>query len=225
MNIFKRVTGTVLVMLTFVLVAAPCDCDLDVYIRVFKIPRIQSWETKLSDEKGEITTIKVEGDLTAVFPDGVVFLQTELAHTASDSAVIQAIRDRIFFGGNNVKDTRTSIVDLKNVYLRLEKSHSSEELRFEKEISPQSQENYRIIASVKSVEIDEIIMKIRFDSGWSTFGGSMGVGMTGTIFNQTVALPEHKILLIGFPSHDKGLRGTVFWLAISVINNEGQKAV
>lgn len=225
MNIFKRIAGTVLMMLSFALVAAPFDCDLDVYIRVFKIPRIQNWETKLSDKKVGITTIKVEGDLTAVFPDGVVFLQTELAHTASDSAVIQVIRDRIFFGGNNVKDTRTSIEDLKNVHLWLEKSRSPKEIRFEKEIYPQSQENYRIVASVKSVEIDEIIMKIRFDSGWSTFGGSMGVGMTSTIFNQTVALPEHKILLIGFPSHDKGPRGTVFWLAISVINNEGQKAL
>jgi hypothetical protein len=46
-----------------------------------------------------------------------------------------------------------------------------------------------------------------------------------TVFNQTIALPEHKILLIGFPSHDKGPRGTVFWLAISVIKNEGEKAV
>lgn len=224
MNIFKRITGTILMILYFVLVAAPVDCDVDVYIRVFKIPRIQSWETKLSDEKGEITTIKVEGDLTAVFPDGIVFLQTELAHTASDSAVIHAIRDRIFFGGNNVKDTRTSIVDLKKVYFRLDKSDSSEEVRFDKKISSHSWEDYRLRASVKSVEKDEIILRISFDSGWSSFGGRMGVGMTGTIFDQTIALPEHKILLIGFPSHDKGPRGTVFWLAISVMNNEGQKA-
>jgi len=47
MNIFKRISGTVLMMLYFVLVAAPSDCDLDVYMRVFKIPRIQNWETKL----------------------------------------------------------------------------------------------------------------------------------------------------------------------------------
>ena len=116
MNIFKRIFGTALMMLSFVLVVAPFDCDLDVYIRVFKIPRIQNWETKLSDDKGGITAIKVEGDLTAVFPDGVVFLQTDLAHTASDSAVIQAIRDRIFFGGYNIKDTKTSIVCLLKVH-------------------------------------------------------------------------------------------------------------
>jgi len=225
MKIFKRISGTVLMMLSFVLVAAPSDCDLDVYIRVFKIPRIQNWETKLSDDKGGITTVRVEGDLTAVFPDGVVFLQTELAHTASDSAIIQAIRDRIFFGRNNITATRTSVVDLKKVFLRLEKSDLSEEVRFDKKISSHSEENYRIRASVKSVEKDEIIMKISFDSGWSSFGGRLGVGMIGTIFDQTIALPEHKILLIGFPSHDKGPRGTVFWLAISVIKNEGEKAV
>ncbi len=178
---------------------------------------------KLSGDKGGIINIRVQGDLTAVFPDGIVFLQTELAHTASDSAVIKVIRDRVFFGGNNVKDSRTYIEDLKKVHLRLDKSHSSKEVQFDKEISPQSQENYRIIASAKSVEKDEIIMKIRFDSGWSTFGGNVGVGMTGAIFNQTIVLSEHKILLIGFPSHDKGPRGTVFWLAISVIKSEGQK--
>ena len=49
--------------------------------------------------------------------------------------------------------------------------------------------------------------------------------MIGTIFNQTIALSEHKILLIGFSSHGKGPRGTLFWLAISVIKNEGEKAV
>jgi hypothetical protein len=225
MNIFKRIAGTVFLMLSFILVMAPYDCDLDVTVRVFKIPRIQNWETKLSDDKEGITTIKVEGDLTAVFPDGVVFLQTELAHTASDSAIIQAIRDRIFFGRNNIKDTRTSIVDLKKIFLRLNKSHSSEEIRFDKKISSHSEEDYRLKASIKSEEKDEIILRISFDSGWSSFGARLGVGMTSTIFDQTIALPEHKILLIGFPSHDKGPRGTVFWLAISVIKSEGQKAV
>lgn len=217
MNIYIRIIGTVLLMSSFVLVAAPFDCDLDVYIRVFKIPRIQNWEEKLSDGNGGITNVRVDGDLTALFPDGVVFLQTELAHNASDSAVIQAIRDRVSFGRGNIKATRISVEDLKEVHLQFNKSHSSEEVRFKKEISSHHWENYRLWVGVKSVEEDEIIMKIRFDSGWSSFGGRLGTGIIGTIFNQTIALSEHKILLIGFPSHDKGPRGTVFWLAISVI--------
>lgn len=226
MNIFKRIIGTFLLMSLFVLVAAPFDCNLDVYIHVFKIPRVQDWEAKLSDGDGGITKVRVEGDLTAVFPDGVVFLQTELAHTASDSAVTQAIRDRISFGNGNIKATRISVKDLKKVHLRFDKSHSSEEVRFKKKISPQQWENceqwenYDLWVVVKSVEEDEIILKIRFASGWSSFGGRMGAGFIGTIFNQTVALSEHKILLIGFPSHDKGPRGTVFWLAISVIKSD-----
>jgi len=219
MNMYKRIVGTVLLMLFFVPAAAPFDCDLDVYIRVFKIPRIQNWEAEMSDGNGGIIKVQVKGDLTAIFPDGVVFLQTELSPMASGSAVIQAIRDRVSFGGDNIKATRVSVEDLKKFHLRFDKSHSSEEVRFDKEISSHSRENYRLRASVKSVEKDEILMKISFDSGWSSFGGRLAAGIMGTIFEQTIAFSEHKILLIGFSSHDKGPRGTIYWLAISVIKN------
>jgi hypothetical protein len=164
--------------------------------------------------------VRVDGDLTAVFPDGIVFLQTDLSPMASNSAITQVIKERIFFGGNNFKATRIRVEDLKKVQLRFDESHSSEEVRFEKEISSHSKEDYRILADIKSVEEDGIIMKVRFDSGRSSFGGGIGGGIIRTVFNQSVILPEHKILLIGFPSHDKGPRGTVFWLAISVIRNE-----
>lgn len=220
MNIFKRVVGIALLISSFVPVAAPFEHNLDVYICVYKIPRVQNWELKIFDGNGDITKVRVEGDLTVVFPDGIVLLQTELAHMASDSAVIQAIRDRVYFGRDNIKATRVSVEDLKKVHLRFDRSHSSKEVRFDKEISSHSKENYRLRTSIKSVEEDEIIMNISFDSGWSSFGGRLGVGIIGTIFDQTIALSENKILLIGFPSHDKGPRGTVFWLAISVIKNE-----
>jgi hypothetical protein len=220
MNIFKTFIGIVLLMLSITSVAAPLEHELDVYIRVYKIPRVQNWESKISDGNGDITRVRVEGDLTAVFPDGIVLLQTDLSPLASDSAVAQAIRDRVYFGRDNIKATRISVEDLKEVHLRFDKSHSSEEVRFEKEISSHSEEDYRLRTRVKSVEEDEIIMNISFESGWSSFGVRLGAGFIGTIFDQTIALPEHKILLIGFPSHDKGPRGTVFWLAISAMKNE-----
>jgi len=220
MNIFKRVVGTVFLMWSLTLVAAASDCELDVYIRVYKIPRIQYWAMELPGDNGETTLVRVDGDLTAVFPDGVVFLQTDLSPMASNSAITKVIKERIFFGGNNFKATRIRVEDLKKVQLRFDESHSSEEVRFEKEISSHSKEDYRILANVKSVEEDGIIMKVRFDSGRSSFGGGIGGGIIRTVFNQSIILPEHKILLIGFPSHDKGPRGTVFWLAISVIRNE-----
>jgi hypothetical protein len=220
MNIFKTFIGIVLLMLSITSVAAPLEHELDVYIRVYKIPRVQNWESKISDGNGDITRVRVEGDLTAVFPDGIVLLQTDLSPLASDSAVAQAIRDRVYFGRDNIKATRISVEDLKEVHLRFDKSHSSEDVRFDKEISSHSKENYRLRTSVKSVEEDEIIMNVSFDSGWSSFGGRLGTSIIGTIFEQTIALSENKILLIGFPSHDKGPRGTVFWLAVSVMKNE-----
>jgi hypothetical protein len=220
MNIFKTFVGTVLLMLSIAPVAASFEHDLDVYIRVYKIPRIQYWAMELPGDNGEITAVRVDGDLTAVFPDGIVFLQTDLSPMASNSAITQVIKDRIYFGGNNFKATRIRIEDLKKVQLRFDKSHSSEEIRFDKEISSHSRENYRLRISVKSVEEDETIMNISFDSGWSSFGGRLGTSIIGTIFEQTIALSEHKILLIGFPSHDKGARGAVFWLAISAMKDE-----
>jgi hypothetical protein len=220
MNIFKTVIGIVLLMSSFVPVACPFEHNLDVYICVYKIPRIQNWEAKISDGSGEVTKVRVEGDLTAVFPDGIVLLQTELAHMASDSAVIQEIRGQVYFGRENIKATRVSVEDLKEVHLRFDRSHLFEEVQFDKEISSHSREIYRLRASVKSVEEEEIIMNISFDSGWRSFGGRLGTSIIGTIFDQTIALPENRMLLVGFPSHDKGPRGTVFWLAISVIKNE-----
>jgi len=220
MNIFKTFAGIALLVLSSALVAAPFDHDLDVYLRVYKIPRVQYWAMELPVDNGETTLVRVDGDLTAVFPDGIVLLQTDLSPMASNSAITQVIKERIYFGGNNFKATRIKVEDLKKVQLRFDKSHSSEEVRFEKEISSHSKEDYRILADIRSVEEDEIIMNVSFDSGWSSFGGGFGGGFIGTIFEQTIALPEHKILLIGFPSHDKGPRGTVFWLAISVMKNE-----
>lgn len=126
MNIFKTFVGIALLVFSSALVAAPSEYDLDVYIRVYKIPRVQNLEPKTPDGNGNITRVRVEGDLTAVFPDGIVLLQTDLSPLASDSAVAQVIRDRIYFGRDNIKATRISVEDLKEVHLRFNKSHSSE---------------------------------------------------------------------------------------------------
>jgi hypothetical protein len=219
MNNTRKIIGAMFFMSLFVPYVSPSEMNVNVYIRVFKIPRMQNWEAKLSGDDGEITTIRVDGDLTAVFPDGVVFLQTELSPMASESAISQAIRDRVLFGNGNFKAGRISIEELKEVQWRFDGSHLSEEVHFDKEISPSSKENYRVWAGLFSAEKDEIVMKIRFDTGWSSFGGRLGASVIGTVFDQMIALSENKILLIGFPSHDKGLRGTVYWLAVSAVRN------
>jgi hypothetical protein len=222
MNIFKRVIGIFLFLALFVPYAASLDYELDVYIRVYKIPRIQNWTMELSGENADVTNVRVDGDLTAAFPDGIVILQTDLSPMASDSAITKVIKKRVFFGGNNFKATRVRAENLKTVHWRLDKTHSSEEVEFEKEVSTHSTEDYGLGASVKSMKENEIIMHISFDSGWSSSGGRLGVSIGGTIFDRTIVLPEHKILLIGFPSHDKGPRGTVFWIAVSANKNDSQ---
>ena len=219
MNIFKRTAGIVILMSLFAPFVSPLDSALDVYIRVYKIPRIQDWAMELPGDNGETTLVRLDGDLTGIFPDGIVFLQTDLSPMASNSAITQVIKERIFFGGNNFKATRVRIEDLKKVQWRFDDSHSSEEVRFEKEISSHSKEDYRILADIKSVEEDGIIMKVRFDSGRSSYGGRIASGIIGTVFHQSIIVPEHKILLVGFPSHDHGPRGTIFWLAVSAIKN------
>ncbi len=213
-----------LLMSPCVLTAVSSEYNLDVYIRVYKIPRVQKWEVKISDEKGDIIRARAEGDLTAVFPDGIVLIQTDLAHVASNSAVSHAIRDRIYFGNHNFEAVRITVVDLKEIHFFFDEAHSFEEARFDREISSHSKENYRLGTRVKSVDEDEIMLNICFESGRSSFGGGIGSGYIGTLLDQTFAMPEYKILLIGFPSYDKGPRGTVFWLAISAIKNTKQEA-
>lgn len=220
MIIFTRVVATVFLVLSLTLVAAPCNEDLSVNIKVYKIPRVQYWSMELPGDNGDSTLIRVDGDLTMVFPDGVVLLQTDLSPVASNSAITQAIKERIFFGGNNFKATRVRIENLKEVQLRLDNSHSFEEVQFDKKITENSRERYRLRTIAKFVAEDEIIMEIRFDSGRSSYGGHISSGIIRTVFDQSVILSENRILLIGFPSHDKGPRGTVFWLAISVVKME-----
>ncbi len=219
MNILIRISGAVFLISSSVLFTAPVDYDLDVYIHMFKIPRIQNFMANLPVENGGIINARIEGDLTAVFPDGVVLLQTELAHNASNSAIFQAIQDRVSFGSGNIKATRISIEDLKAVHLQFDNSHSSEEVQFDHKISSQHRENYELWVGVKSVKEDEVIIEIRFESGWSSSGGRIGTSIICSIFKHTIALAEHKVLLIGFPSNDDGPRGTVYWLACSVIKN------
>ena len=222
MNVFKRVVGISLFMALFVLYATPLNHELDVYIRVFKIPRVQDWAMELSGENGELTHVRVDGDLTAVFPDGIVFLQTDLSPMASNSAISRVIKDRIYFGYNNFKATRIRIENLKKAHWQFDQSYVSEEVEFEKEVTSHSSEDYGLKASVKSMKENEIIMHLSFDSGWSSHGARISSGFIGTIFDRTIVLPEHKILLIGFPSHDKGPRGTIFWIAICGIKNDNQ---
>jgi hypothetical protein len=68
MNIFKRVVGIALLMFSFVPIVCPFEHNLDVYICVYKIPRIQNWEAKISDRSGEVTKVRVEGDLILIKP-------------------------------------------------------------------------------------------------------------------------------------------------------------
>jgi hypothetical protein len=219
MNLFNWIIVTLISTSSCVLASSPHGPDLDVYIRVYKIPSVQNWESKISRERGDITEVRVKGDLTATFPDGIVLIHTELAHVASDSAVNKVIRDSIYFGSQYFEAARISVLNLEKIHFRFDEAHSFEEVRFDREISSNSKENYRLSTGVKSVDEDDIILHIRFDSGSSSFGGGIGGGYIGTILNQTFAVSAHKILLIGFPSHDTALRGTVFWLAISVIKS------
>lgn len=216
MNITRKLIGSVLLLVILAVYAAPVEKVIDIYIRVFKIPRIQKWEAKLSDGNGDFTQIRAEGDLTAVFPDGIILLQTELSPISADSAIQEAIQTKVYFGSSKLEADKISIEKLKNIHLCLNESQSSQEIRFEKKILPHQTENFILTTGLRSAKKNETIMNLKFETGWSSVGGRLGAGYIGTIFEQTVILAEQKTLLIGFPSYDKGPRGTVYWLAIGV---------
>jgi len=101
-NNTTRITLIALLMSSFVLAVAAPDAGVNVTVRVFKISRAQSWEAEFPYGCGGITKIRVNGDVTAAFPKGIVFLHTELSHKASYSTIINVIRDRISFGSGTL---------------------------------------------------------------------------------------------------------------------------
>jgi hypothetical protein len=193
---------------------AAAEKNRDVIIRAFKIAGEQSFEMKWPVGEGETANLMISGEVTANFPRGVVFLETDLAANASDSAVARLIQDKVMFGRGAFIPKAVRVDEIKALRLRLDGASSSARSRYEDEKGERRWDDYEIRAEWKSTGDTESRVHVLVTAGWSAGAGSMMGGFSGDIFDQIVDAPEAKLLLIGFRSIDKK---TVLWLALSAV--------
>ena len=179
--------------------------------RVFRIPKEQSFEALFLDRQGRPVTFQASGDVTSSFPRGTLFFQTELAATASEGAIRDAILDRVSFGTGGMSAKSVRVDELKAFELELGPGRPPAQGRFEESRGEQRSLNYEVRAELLSAGKDKVLVRIRFDAGWSAQGGSLGVGMSEDVVSAPFEVPESKILLIGGSAS-----GTVYWLAVAV---------
>jgi hypothetical protein len=211
----KKIYGRLICVLVpgvFALLLSGEGRDVRLLIRVFVIPQAQQFESVLTDAKGNATDLQVYGSVTSAFPRATVSFPTELAASASDSAIGAAIRERVVFGSGGLVARRVSVRELKSFELLLGGDNPEAESRFEENRGEGRSSDYRVKAELLSAGKGGALIRLRFDAGWNAVGGRLGVGMSDTVISAPVELPESKLFLIGAQSD-----GAVYWLAVCAL--------
>jgi hypothetical protein len=186
--------------------------DIKLSVRVLRVPSQQSFEAVFLSGQGRPVTFQASGDVTFAFPRGTVFFQTDLAASASDGAIAGAIFDRVPLGYGGFAAKQLRIEELKALELELGSGHSKAEARFAESRGEGRSSNYEVRAELLSAGTGKVLVRIRFDAGWSSQGGRLGVMMSEDVVSAPFEVPESKILLIGGVAS-----GTVYWLAVSAV--------
>lgn len=214
-----RVAGALLLVFLLPLAAGDAN-DVRLVVRVFRIPREQSFDAVALDGHGRPAAVQACGDVTSAFPRATVFFPTELAADASDSAVTAAILDRVAFsmGGMAVKSFR--LEELKSLELALGREGGRAEVRFEESPGQGRTSRYWVLAELLPAGNGKLLVRLRFDAGWSAQAGSLGVGISEDVVSAPFELSRSKLLLIGArAAGERGSQaGTVYWLAVAIVS-------
>lgn len=185
------------------------DGPVRITVRVFKVPAEQSFQGDLPDGRGGKISLQASGNIISGFPDGTVFISTELARNASESAVGRTIGERAAFGWGYLSAGKVQVRELKSLDFSLEKGRPVAESSFEESLGERRSLDYKVGVELISAGQGETLVRLRFDAGWSATGGSMGVGFSENVISAVAAIPESKLLLVGAPG-DKA----VYFLAL-----------
>lgn len=211
----KKVHGRLICVLVpgvFALLLSGETRDVRLLVRVFVIPQAQQFDSVLTDAKGNAMDLQVYGSVTSAFPRATVSFLTELAASASDSAIGAAIRERVVFGSGGLVARGVSVRELKSFEFMLGRDRSEAEGGFEEKQREGRSSRYRVKAGFISAENGLVLVRLRFDAGWSASGGRLSVGMSSDVISAPFELPESKLFLIGAPSD-----GAVYWLAVCAL--------
>ncbi len=184
-------------------------------VRVFRVPKQQSFESALLDAKGRSITIQACGDVTTAFPRAMIFFPTELAAAASEGAIADAILDRVPVWSGGMAVRSLGLDELKTMDLALSKGKPEARADFEEGRGEGRTSRYDVRAELLSSNESRVLVRLRFDAGWSAQAGSLGVGMSEDVVSAPFELPESRLCLIGGRS-----QGTVYWLAVCAAPRE-----
>jgi hypothetical protein len=209
-------SGWLLTIPLFLFLMAPLSAEekggVTLAVRLFMIPKEQQFEAAVPDGRGSQAEFQVYGAVTSAFPRGTVFFPTELAANADEGAIGSAIRDRIVFGCGGLAADRISVRELRSARLTLSPDRPKAEERFAESRGEGRTLDYRVVAELISAEKGKALVRLRFDSGWSSMGGRLGVGISEDVFSAPFEIPDSKLLLIGGASS-----GIVYWLAVCTV--------
>ncbi len=185
---------------------------LKLIVRVFKLPKEQSFEAQFLDGQGRPVKFQAAGDVTSFFPRATLFFETELAANASEGAIAAAIFGRVSLGIGGMTAKSVRIDELKSLELAFDQGHPTAEASFEESRSEGRSSNYEVRAELLPAGPGKVLVRLRFDAGWSSQGGRLGVMMSEDVVSAPFEVPESKLLLIGASA-----LGTVYWLAVAAV--------
>jgi hypothetical protein len=209
MRLLKAVCVIILALSSAATAFAAASRPTKLVVRVFQIPREQSFEVLLPTGKNQTVSLQSCGDVTANFPRATVLIPTELSLAASEDAIGEIIFDKIAFGSGLIVARHIRIEEIKSLNLEIGGEKPGAEARFERKEGERRTSDYEIRAESVSADKNGTIIRLRFDAGWSAQAGRLGVGMMGGVIDQPILVPASKLLLIGAP-----WQGAVYWLAI-----------
>jgi hypothetical protein len=210
--------GTFLIPFAPILAAEETG-SVKLVVRVFRVPRDQSFEAVLHDGKGREVSVQGHGPITGDYPRATLFSQTELAAYASSQAVASAIEDRVAFGSGGMAFKRIRIEELKALELELGAGHQNAQARFEESRGEGRSSDYEVRADLLSSDEERVVVRLRYDAGWSVIGGRLGVSMSEGLISAPFEIEESKLFLIGAPPSGSGgaSPGAVYWLAVAAL--------
>jgi hypothetical protein len=137
----------------------------------------------------------------AVSP-GTVFIPTELARTASEPTIGEAISQSVAFGCGDLNADHVRIRELKSFDITLDATRPAAEARFGESRGEGRAADYELQVEILSGGPEKLLVRIRFFAGSSWTGGSISGGMSRDVIATVTEVPESKLLLIGAPGDE-----------------------
>ncbi len=169
-----------------------------VRVKVLIVPSIQTVVQAESLPDGSVLGSQTGGEVTASFPDGVVLVRGG-GGDFSDDALRERIRAAVVFPSPSPRGVGIKVLGSYSFRLRAGTSGSSDI------DGPNLRRRLRISSLAPG---NGSILRIRFDAGKAE------EAELPTLLELTTAVGELETLLIGFPDHQEGRRGNVYFLAV-----------